>query len=268
MYKPYKVTPDGISAVAPLFLGWDETPIWSCLQGTMGEIYAVKGDNGALLAQAVLADFCFFAGDVLLAGRAAAAALVGNDLRYTRSSMLLVPQNADWSDVIEGVCAGRFRREARYAFDKDTQFDPVRLRGFLDAVPPGFEIVPVSRELYWRSLSSGWSRDLCSQYASWEDYSRYALGFMALHGGEPVAGASTYSHYDGGIEIEIDTRRDFRRRGLAAACASALILECLARGLYPSWDAANAVSVALAQKLGYRFSHEYPVYIVDASGRN
>lgn len=51
-------------------------------------------------------------------------------------------------------------------------------------------------------------------------------------------------------------------KGLAAACASALILECLNRGLYPSWDAANRESLALAEKLGYRFDREYPAYDV------
>ena len=38
----------------------------------------------------------------------------------------------------------------------------------------------------------------------------------------------------------------------APACGAALVLTCLARGLYPSWDAANRESVALAEKLGYR----------------
>ena len=33
---------------------------------------------------------------------------------------------------------------------------------------------------------------------------------------------------------------------------------CLERGLYPSWDAATPISVALAEKLGYHFSHTYP----------
>jgi RimJ/RimL family protein N-acetyltransferase len=39
-----------------------------------------------------------------------------------------------------------------------------------------------------------------------------------------------------------------------------LIMECLDRGLYPSWDAANKGSVALAEKLGYHFEKEYVTY--------
>ena len=81
--------------------------------------------------------------------------------------------------------------------------------------------------------------------------------------GVPVSGASSYSVYNGGIEIQIDTRTDYRRQGLAAAAAAALILECLDRNLYPSWDAASLWSVALAEKLGYQFDHEYDAYFVN-----
>lgn len=56
----------------------------------------------------------------------------------------------------------------------------------------------------------------------------------------------------------IDTKPEYRRKGLATAVGAALILECLQAGLYPSWDAASRISVALAEKLGYTFSHAYP----------
>ena len=79
-------------------------------------------------------------------------------------------------------------------------------------------------------------------------------------GEELVAGASSYSSYRGGIEVEIDTREDQRRRGLAYVCGARLILECCSRSLYPSWDAHNLWSVALAEKLGYHFDHSYTAY--------
>ena len=77
-----------------------------------------------------------------------------------------------------------------------------------------------------------------------------------------VSGAASYTRYIEGIEIEIDTKKEYRRQGLATAAGAALILECLDRGLYPSWDAQNLWSVALAEKLGYSFDYEYPVYEV------
>ena len=106
MYTPRKLQISERSLAAPVFEGWDETLIWSCLQGVMGEVYAVEGENGTLLAQAVLSDFCFFAGDTLLAGYDAAAALAKNDV-YTREIMIFVPQNDGWSRVIETAFPGR-----------------------------------------------------------------------------------------------------------------------------------------------------------------
>lgn len=49
------------SLVSPLFQDWDETMIWSCLDGTMGELYGDDFKNPKSAA-AVLGDFTFFAG--------------------------------------------------------------------------------------------------------------------------------------------------------------------------------------------------------------
>ena len=60
--------------IKPLFEGWEETMIWSCLQGVMGDLYADdSGDpaasskasskiSGPEAAKAVLGDFIFLAG--------------------------------------------------------------------------------------------------------------------------------------------------------------------------------------------------------------
>lgn len=80
--------------------------------------------------------------------------------------------------------------------------------------------------------------------------------------GRLVAGAASYSRYRGGIEVEVDTHPACRGQGLATAASAALLLACLDRGLYPSWDAHTRQSLALAEKLGYRYSHAYPAYEV------
>ena len=47
---------------APLFAGWQETMIWSCLQGVMGAVF-VDSPNRPASAAALLGDFCFLAGE-------------------------------------------------------------------------------------------------------------------------------------------------------------------------------------------------------------
>ena len=91
-----------------------------------------------------------------------------------------------------------------------------------------------------------------------------ARGMVILKDEEIVAGAASYTRYNEGIEIEVDTMESERRKHLATIACSALILQCLEENLYPSWDAQNMNSVCLAQKLGYEFDHEYAAYEVDS----
>ena len=102
--------------------------------------------------------------------------------------------------------------------------------------------------------------DLVAAFDGKEAYLRYGRGMVILKGTQIVSGASSYSRYREGIEIEIDTVEGERRRHLARSASAALILQCLEEGLYPSWDAQNLASVSLARQLGYELSYEYPAY--------
>jgi len=96
-------------------------------------------------------------------------------------------------------------------------------------------------------------KDLAANYEDYSQYELFGLGVVIMKAGEVVAGISSYSGYHGGIEIEVVTREDYRRKGLAYIGAAQLLLECDKRGLYANWDAANKMSVGLAEKLGYQF---------------
>ena len=139
-------------------------------------------------------------------------------------------------------------------------FDTEQLEKAVANLPVGYELKMIEKPEYDMCQNNGWAADLVSQYKDYNTYKELGLGVVVLKDGELVAGASSYSTYDKGIEIEIDTREDHRRKGLAYACGARLILECLKKDLYPSWDAQNKWSVALAEKLGYSFSHEYVAY--------
>ena len=62
--------------------------------------------------------------------------------------------------------------------------------------------------------------------------------------GRFVSGCSSYTSSRQKLEFEIQTHPDFRRRGLATAATSAMILHCIDRGLEPCWAAHNQVSAA------------------------
>jgi len=253
---------------APLFEGCEDTIVWSCLEGRMGEILVLRsgdgeaaegsGDSPPVSACAHLGAFYFFAGlpsEELLAG--------WQELYHREREgdfVILVPHGKAWEKLMDENCADA-QKSVRYAIRKNTEFDREHLEALAARLPEELEIRRIDGALYEQCLSQNWSRDFVGTFASGEDFLEEAVGVVCLKEGEILAGCSAYSRYSSGIEVEVDTREDQRRRHLATSCAAALILLCLDMGLYPSWDAMNKESVGLAEKLGYQFSHEYPVYM-------
>ena len=237
-----------------VFDSWEETIIWSCLQGVMGDVYTNDAEDAAM---AILGDFAFFA------GKPSEEVVRFKPENCKQNFIIMVPQNEEWGNLIEKCYGEKAKKVTRYAIKKEpVVFDIEKLEQVALNIPNVYELKMIEESEYYMCQSNGWSRDLVSQYKDYETYKKLGFGVVVLKDGEPVAGASSYSTYDRGIEIEIDTREDHRRKGLAYVCGAKLILECLKRGFYPSWDAQNKMSVALAEKLGYHFSHEYVAYEV------
>lgn len=241
--------------VSYIFNDWQETLIWSCLEGIMGTIY-VNDIKNPVSAAAELGDFCF------IAGRADKVFLseVLLYLKEGKSFMILVPQNEQWEQLIE-KSGCHARKVVRYAIKKEPQvFDTEYLKSLVEALPSEYSLAMIDEMLYEQCKNTPWSRDLVSLFPTYEMYRRIGIGAAVLKDGIVVSGASSYSRYGNGIEIEIDTKEEFRRKGLATVCGAKLILECLKQNLYPSWDAQNKWSVALAEKLGYHLDYEYAAY--------
>lgn len=237
------------SRAAALFDGWEEAMIWSCLQGHMGTMLADDEEHPAS-AMIHIGDCCFLAGEPN-------AAL----LSAMKGAKLLIPKESVWNPLIERMFRGRINRILRYAIKKEPDaFDTEKLAAFVNALESCYELRLFDQKLFESARNESWSVDLCSQFKDYADYQNRAIGVGILYGGELVAGASPYAVYNGGIEIEIDTKPAYRRKGLATVCGAKLILECLKRNKYPSWDAHDLRSVALAEKLGYHLSHPYTTY--------
>lgn len=235
-----------------IFKNWNETLIWSCLQGIMGEIHINATEDAAM---AILGDFAFYAGNP------SEELIKFKPESCKQDFIIMVPQNDAWAKLIEKYYGDKAKRVTRYAIKKEPDiFDKAKLEQAVLSLPESYELRMLEEQEYNMCRKNAWANDLVSQYKDYDTYKKLGLGVVAIKDGELVAGASSYSIYKEGIEIEIDTREDHRRKGLAYACGAKLILECLKRGFYPSWDAQNKWSVALAEKLGYHFSHEYIAY--------
>ena len=236
-----------------LFAGWEAPMVQACLQGRMGRVQTLGKDS----ALASIGDFCFLAGEP------------SPELLTAADAPILVPGSAGWEALIREVLGERAVPFTRYATCREPEnFRRDRLIRFTRSLPHGFSIHPIGREIYFTLMEEEWAWDLCGCFAGASDFLERGLGFVVTHNGMLVAGASSYAACDGAIEIEIDTRPDFRRLGLASACGARLILECLTRGIYPGWDAHDGRSLALAEKLGYRLDHPYTAYWVEEKVRD
>ncbi len=238
------------SKVKDLFDGWNETMIFSCLQNVMGKIYVTNPEQPKS-AFAFAGCFGFYAG------------VPDRELVMNKPEgfVIMTPQNNEWAALIE-ECHPSAKKVTRYAIKKGNAFDRAMLKNEIMKLPAGYELRKIDADIYEQCLESPATEDFVSAFESKEKYLRLGRGMVILKDGKIVSGASSYTRYNEGIEIEVDTIESERRKHLATIACSALILNCLDEGLYPSWDAQNMNSVHLAEKLGYEFDHEYIAYEV------
>ncbi len=240
--------------LSPLFPSPGDTVVPSVLQGHFGRAFCDDPENpraGRLTG----GDFSFLGGDASLP--AAEELIQGLPPEH-----IVVPMGATgeaWLSLLEKAYAGRCRRIQRYHVRPPAGgFDVPRLEALAASLPQGYACRQILGGLTKTVLASEWSRDACGNFDSPEDYDRRGLGYCVVNPeGKPVAVCSSFSVYDEGLEIEVDTHPDWRRRGFATVCSAALVLGCLRRGMHPNWDAANLHSVELSKKLGYVFAGAY-----------
>lgn len=242
--------------ITPIFDGWNKTMIWSCLQGYMGKAF-VDDIIIPKSAQIIVGDICFFGGKPN-------KELVKNIPDYYSSSfILMVPSSDEWGAMIEEQYKGKCNKFNRFAFKKEyNNFNIEKLQEYVNGLSKEYTIHKIDEDIFNKVSKEQWSKDLCSQFQSYKEYEEMGLGFVITHNLDIVCGASSYTVYDNGIEIEIDTKEEYQRKGLALACASKLILECLNRKIFPSWDSHNIASANLGKKLGYLLESEYVTYEV------
>ena len=240
------------SKAEAIFAGWKDldSGVLSCLQKVMGTIYVTDPENPKS-AMAVIGDFAFVAGEpdkTLVTDKPC-------------GWVIMVPQNEEWAKLIES-CVPAYRR-TRFAIRKNAKFDREKLEAMVRALPEGYELRQIDGELYDVCLHDEDLEDCVRHFKTKERFLELGRGWTVMKDGKIVSVASSYSRYREGIELEVGTVKEERRKGLASAVCAKLILQCLDEGLYPSWDAANMMSVRLAEKLGYKFGHAYDCFLVE-----
>jgi RimJ/RimL family protein N-acetyltransferase len=236
----------------------DEVCIWSCIEGIMGRAW-VNEIIEPLYGIVAVADFLFLLGQV---PEVFSVELI-NIIETHGKNQIIVSENPEWENGIMKAIPLNIVRFKRYSFHREPDiFDKKRLSDFAQGKDDGYDVIPFTIEIAEKAKLSSFTADFCMFFESPKAFLKQGIGFCIIQDDQIVAGASSYSACDGAIDITIGTINEYRRKGLAIKCASRLILACLENGIYPRWDAANLESVALAEKLGYRFKETYQVFTI------
>lgn len=225
----------------------------SALQGYMGDVYVDNLENPNF-SFVFIERFCFIDGDAN--SEFAEIALKNIDDYY---KVIIAAER--WHSKIEKVYKDNFEIDYRFSLKKNTQFDENKLSRYISNFDGNYEIKRIDSKLYAViQKTDSWVTNLGMS----PEYEKNGIGFCAIDKfGEIVAVITSEMVYKKGIEINLKVKETERQKGIATVLASNLILECIKRNIYPSWDAANEKSLKLAEKLGYEFDSKYKIYKIN-----
>lgn len=199
--------------------------------------------------------FVYFAGN---AATDAGHALLGTLRPYS----FLMPSTPGWAEAAQAMYPERLMAIKRFRYGGET-LTAVHLQRLLNHADPSPEV----RQIDVAFAQQLWQQDHfidLSDYESAEDFVTRGVGFYVEDAGTVIGAAYASLVCSRGIEISIFVQEAFRRRGIATRLAVHLLSWCLERNVHPNWDAANAPSCGLAEKLGYRPLGHYQAYYLKA----
>lgn len=221
------------------------------VEDQMGEAFVDSPDAPTVFMIVQDGFFTYFAGD--LASDTGKAFLAD-----VPDGRMLVAGSEGWHDVLPTIYGERLHEIKRYSFDSDT-LTLTHLKSLADNNPNTAQVQRLTAEIAthtdFRYLEIG-------AYESPADFYARGIGYYMLAEGEMIGVAYASLACGRAIEISIYVENEFRRRGVATALATQLLIWCLENGVSPHWDAANEESCGLAEKLGYTNRSPYRAYFL------
>lgn len=245
-----QLSPENREIIRPLFADYPylQGLVHGALSGAFGEAF-VDRDECATVGM-IVHDFVLFAGD---ASSTSAAKMI----RSRPAGSWLVGCGSAWQNRFVELWGDHLKQKERFAFHSPAGWDRERLAGWMDDLPTGCTLKPITEADAGRFAQL--SASLVHFNAQEHPAMAHSVGFGIEHEGQFVSGCAGVPA-GGTLDFEIQTQLAQRRRGLATAVAAALILYCLDHDLQPGWDAANEMSARLAEKLGFVGRTPYMAY--------
>lgn len=246
----YELVHSEYQQVRPLFedLTHSRALVFSLLESNhLGRVFVGRAESPTAAFLALACEFWYVGGD---AGNQAFLREIRHrilpELLPSGGPLFLFPADAAWQQALQAALAdlqtmviarSEFALdEARFAAQGACQ----------EHIPAGFSV-----QRYDRALAAG--LELEPFWGGLDRFLEGGFGFAVLRGDEVVSRCHTVMVGDGRAEIGVETSEPYRRQGLGALAASALIQHGLARGIRPAWScwSINTPSLRMAHKLGF-----------------
>ena len=216
----------------------------SVLQGLMGEAYANDTTNPTF-AILLVRHYCFMSGDI---SYTELKELVNSKLK----ARILIPSD-NIKKLLEDIFKDEIIKQERYSIKKNPKFNVEQLQRYVEKLSEKYTIKMIDEEIAKRIKDKNFINIS-------HNYEKIGIGYCCLFNNDIIGVASSNFFYNDGIEVNIKVSEEHRRKGIATALASKLILKCMKENKKVSWDAANMESVGLAKKLGFEYDSKYNVY--------
>ncbi len=221
------------------------------IEGQMGQAFVDCPDDPQAYRISI-GPFWYFAGDARSTGGA-------RMMKSLPPYCFLMPSAPGWLEAARDCFGDGLKPFDRYSFSS-AGLSEVHLLSILKASGRQDGVLLLDAALANRLLSQPESYFELLDYESVEDFLKRGLGYVYVENDQILGAAYSQLVCSDGIEVSIYVEELARRRGIATALASRLLLECLQLNANPHWDAANPESCKLAQKLGYVFTESYVAY--------
>lgn len=217
----------------------------SVLDGAMGIAY-VDDIQNPQIAFLTVRSYCFISGNI---EKTKFKDIIDKNFKNYK----LIPSD-NLAKEIEEIYKDDVTKSYRYSIKKNPIFNISKLEKMSNSLENNFKLIKIDKCMANRIKKENFINIT-------DDYEKYGIGFCCINNDELIGVASSNIFYKDGIEVNIKVKEQYRRKGIATAMASKLILECLSQGKKVSWDAANTNSVGLAKKLGFEYDSKYSIYI-------
>lgn len=202
-----------------------------------------------------------FLGGCIIYGGDANHSLARELVRSMEVQPVILSYPENWAALIKDEYKEKAKLEKRYYLPFNS-IDKERLLSMDLSSNNDFRIERINEQLAEKLKDEIGEEYHLYHYLSLRDFAEKGCGFCITKGNEICSAAAAFLRSGNKIQIQVNTKQQYRQQGMAAKTSARMLRYCLENGITADWDAANTQSRDLAYKLGYTECISYDVISV------